>query len=439
MSLTRASVDAIVIGAGPAGLTCARDLHDRGYSVQILEARDRIGGRTWTADLEGYPGERIELGGTYINPTVQHNLAREIRRYGQPMVEEAGEVLAARFRVGGRLRSFPVPPEQIVDLERAVLVLAREARRIDANAELAGQFLADLDIPMDDFFRPYRLPDETREFLYGVIAAVTQCDVRQVSMLQWLAWMAGEGSPTSMFFSVTDARLELGMSALWEAMAQDMRVDISFGADVNAITTTADGALVRTIEGAELRARTCVVAVGSQVMRRIEFSPPLGADQVQLLDGQFVAPGFKAFLLVENAPSGYLGFGGFGGSDDPVIGWLFNDRELDDGKQLMLAWGNGPMPDVATAQAAIKDYLPDAVVRRVIGHDWACDPYAAGINHFRRPGEALRFTSTLKRSAGPLVLAGGDVTTGIWNGWIEGAVDSGRAAAIEAIHHLQHR
>ena len=40
----------IVVGAGMAGLVAARLLHDSGFIVTVLEARDRIGGRTWTDD-----------------------------------------------------------------------------------------------------------------------------------------------------------------------------------------------------------------------------------------------------------------------------------------------------------------------------------------------------------------------------------------------------
>ena len=74
--------DVIVIGAGFAGLTAARELSRRGHSVVVLEARDRIGGRTWTTERLG---RTLELGGTWVHPTQPHVWA-EITRYGLEVV-----------------------------------------------------------------------------------------------------------------------------------------------------------------------------------------------------------------------------------------------------------------------------------------------------------------------------------------------------------------
>jgi hypothetical protein len=69
--------DVIIIGAGYTGLTAARDLATTGCKVLLLEARDRIGGRTYTTEIDGH---LFEMGGTYIH-WAQPNLWREISRY----------------------------------------------------------------------------------------------------------------------------------------------------------------------------------------------------------------------------------------------------------------------------------------------------------------------------------------------------------------------
>lgn len=69
--------DVVIIGAGYTGLTAARDLAITGCKVLLLEARDRIGGRTYTTEMDGH---LFEMGGTHIHWS-QPNIWREIARY----------------------------------------------------------------------------------------------------------------------------------------------------------------------------------------------------------------------------------------------------------------------------------------------------------------------------------------------------------------------
>jgi len=69
----RPSADVVVVGAGFAGLTAARELVRAGRSVVVLEARNRVGGRVINHDLGG--GAISERGGTFVGPTQDHVLA----------------------------------------------------------------------------------------------------------------------------------------------------------------------------------------------------------------------------------------------------------------------------------------------------------------------------------------------------------------------------
>jgi monoamine oxidase len=68
-----AKIDTVVVGAGFAGLTAARNVAQHGRSVVVLEARDRVGGRVWNHDLGG--GHVSERGGTFVGPTQDRLMA----------------------------------------------------------------------------------------------------------------------------------------------------------------------------------------------------------------------------------------------------------------------------------------------------------------------------------------------------------------------------
>src|SRR5204863_4408220 len=74
----RIDVDVCVVGAGYAGLTAARRLHQHGKSVAVLEARDRVGGRIWTQPLSD--GTPVDRGGAWLGPAhdAMFGLAREM-------------------------------------------------------------------------------------------------------------------------------------------------------------------------------------------------------------------------------------------------------------------------------------------------------------------------------------------------------------------------
>src|SRR5260370_3662180 len=80
----------IVVGAGMAGLVAARLLHDSGFAVTVLEARDRLGGRTWTDDSRGAP---LDLGGSWVHGVEGNPLTLWCGKLGIPLVESRGDRL----------------------------------------------------------------------------------------------------------------------------------------------------------------------------------------------------------------------------------------------------------------------------------------------------------------------------------------------------------
>ena len=73
--------DVVVLGAGLAGLSAARELTESGLDFVVLEARDRVGGRTYTVPFEA-AGCSVDLGAEWVAPGHHSALVAELARYG---------------------------------------------------------------------------------------------------------------------------------------------------------------------------------------------------------------------------------------------------------------------------------------------------------------------------------------------------------------------
>jgi phytoene dehydrogenase-like protein len=432
--------DVLVIGSGLAGLTAARDLRDRGHTVTVLEARDRIGGRTYTRSFRGHEDLVVEVGGAHLNLRGEVNMRREIERYGIPVYAHSDAVADMRFVVNGELRrGLPVPAAELSAVERAVIRMATDARRLNPAVPLADQAVDDLDISIADYFRQLDLPPQTYDFVVGVLAGWIQADAERTTVLPLLqAVLSCGGSPIDTFFGTFGEGFVNGVADLVNALAGP-DLDVRLGTTVTAISHGADGVRVETESGDVHTARACVVAVPAWTLGAIAFEPALGADKQEMLSLEHHIKGVKRVFLVEGAPAGFFGVGGLSSK----VQWLFEDRVLDDGRTLLIGFslyedlaGN----DIGIAQAAVEEYLPGVRVLAVDGEDWYGDPLTRGIVGFAPTGRGRRFSEVLSRPEGPIAFAGAEfVTCATFWGWMEGAVDTAHDAARYVSNALARR
>jgi monoamine oxidase len=87
--------DVVIAGAGLAGLSAARALDAAGVSVLVVEARDRVGGRTWSAPVGG---ATFDLGGQWIGPGQprMYRLATDLGLETFPTFEQGTKVVEVR-------------------------------------------------------------------------------------------------------------------------------------------------------------------------------------------------------------------------------------------------------------------------------------------------------------------------------------------------------
>jgi len=421
--------DVIVVGAGFAGLTAARELSRRGRSVLVVEARDRIGGRTWTTERLG---RALELGGTWVHWAQPHVWA-EITRYGLQVVASP-EPQRAYWWADGARREGPA------DALLALLDPGNEALLADARIwfpnpyePLAQPGLAEVDrLTVAERIAGLDLPADQRELLAAFWTLNFNGPVADAAYTQALRWCAlASGSWPLMFEACASFKLRAGTRALAEAIAADGEAELRLGAAVARISDDEDGVVVTLADGAELSAGAVVVTVPLHALGAIDV-PLSDGKRAAIAAGQ-VSKGCKPWIRLRGEREPFVALGG---ADWPIT---FLQAEYHEGGDTLVV-GFGPdaaridLTDVAAVEEQVRRLIPDAEVAEVASHDWVADPLAGETWPMQRAGQLTASLAELQRPEGRMVLAGSDYASG-WAGFIDGAIESGMTAArtVEAI------
>jgi monoamine oxidase len=420
--------DCLVVGGGIAGLVAARELRHAGRSVTVVEARDRIGGRIWTAETLGFHADR---GATFIHWTQPHVWA-EFTRYGldlgqrPPLVRTVWRVDGERFEGGytGFASFIAEGMDQIASEAAAVYP------RPFAWSEERGFDAAD-GISIGERIRDLEAADAVKEALDGFWSVNCNRPCEEAAFSHALHWLALTGGNWRLFNEAC-ARYKVagGLNELVRRIAEDGHPQIRTGFDVAAIDQDERGVALRRADGEELRAHAAVVALPLNALRRVTFAPALDRPKVELIEEGAPAGGFKAFVKIRERIDSYLCMA------PPTQPAMFGRLEagLADGS-LLSCYGadKSVLADGFDAvEECFQEWLPGVHVEQCWWYDWCADELAAETWRIPRPGQTGHYALEAARPHGRVVLAGADFARG-WNGFVDGAVESAHRAA----NHIQ--
>jgi monoamine oxidase len=426
--------DVIVVGGGFAGVAAAREIGRGGGRALLLEARDRLGGRTWTAP---WRGRDIEYGGGWVHWHQPHTWS-EIRRHGLA-VSVSDEADRTLWHVGDELRSGTVVERDAIarrgwdrfvgDVGRVLPRPHDPLFRRDELARLDGLTIAErmAEIELDDEERAV-LAAELESLANGFLD-----DAGAVSVLRWHA-LSGYSLELTQY---TGGRVTLvdGTRALVEAIAEEVPFARRFGVIVHTITQRAGVVEVETVDGVIARARGVVVAVPLNTLGAISFEPGLSETKRAAVALGQASRGIKIFLHVRGRAEDVNAI-----RAGHPFGYLATETIDPDGTQMLIGFGRDAAAcdagDLRAVQRQLEEIIPGYEVMAATAHDWLGDELARGTWAIHRPGWYTRFHAEMQQPEGRVILAGSDLADG-WAGFMDGAIESGVRVGREACRWIE--
>ncbi|MBT2430538.1 FAD-dependent oxidoreductase [Streptomyces sp. ISL-112] len=420
--------DAIVIGAGYAGGTVARELAGKGMRPIVLEARDRTGGRVWT---DTFAGTSIEVGGGWVG-SQQRLVQRELARYG---ITTTADIASDRMLLPTENGFESLSPGDAVAalnplwtefyrgseayFERPDQPLYRKDLLKPVDGLSLADRLGQMSLSPTDFIR---LNSETSMYSGGPssIGALT-------GMAQWYQL---SGGTYESFLSMSEKPAG-GMGALLTAMLKESKAEIRLKSPVTEIAESGGQVRVRVADGTTYGAPVVVVATPTNVWKHIAFKPGLPpAHSKAARQGIGVPHSNKLWLHVRGQVEALFAQAP---ADSPLM-MMLPQQQLADGR-LMTAFSGTSLNtnDPVAVQNAVRRFLPGSSLIRYRTMDWGKDPYARGGWGLRRPGQLLGLFPQIEEPHGRILFAGADIAQGWHGAYVEGAIESGLRAAQQAM------
>ncbi|HEY2556720.1 MAG TPA: NAD(P)/FAD-dependent oxidoreductase [Diaminobutyricibacter sp.] len=441
--------DVVIIGAGASGLTAATELKKAGLSVAVLEARDRVGGRLWTDDVDG---AMLEIGGQWVSPdqdALKSTLAElgletypRYREGENVYLNEAGEL--TRFE--GEI--FPVPPRTEAEIVTLIEKLDALVAEIDPDRPWEHPLAKDLDeVSFSRWLETQTDDQEARDNIGMFIAgAMLTKPAHAFSALQALLMAASAGSFSNLVDAdfILDERVIGGLQQVPLLLAERLGGDVRLGQAVRTLRWH-DGGVTAVTDSVEVKARFAVIAVPPILISRIGYEPPLPRRQQQL--HQHLSMGFviKVHAVYETPFWREAGLSGTAFSPYELVHEAYDNTNYGDERGTLVGFVADEAADGVFALTAeerkqriltsLSHYYGEKALEPVVyyesdwgSEEWTRGAYAASFDM----GGLARYGADLRTPVGPIWFSCSDMA-GKGYQHVDGAIRVGRETAAGII------
>ncbi|KAG8450493.1 hypothetical protein GDO86_002958 [Hymenochirus boettgeri] len=449
--------DVIVIGGGISGLSAAKLLFESGLKVVVLEARDRVGGRTHT--IRNKDVQYVDVGGAYVGPT-QNRILRVAKELG---VKTYKVNVSQRFihHIKGKTNafygSFPPSWNPFVNLDYNHLwrTIDEWGKEIPEDAPWKAPHAAEWDkMSMKEFIEKVCWTKAAKRFAQLFVNVNVTSEPQQVSLL-WFLWYTKLCGGTSRMFSVTNGGQERkfvgGAGQISEKIMDRLEGRVKLQSPVVRIDQSGGNVIVETLPHEIYQAKYVISAIPPILTTKIHFNPELPATRNQLIQRLPMGSVIKCMMYYKEAfwrKMDYCGAMYIENENAPV------EITLDDTKP------DGTFPAImgfilsrkATSLAQLSkeerkrricEYYAKALGTEEALHpvyyeekNWCEEQYSGGCyTTYFPPGIMTQYGSVIRQPVGRIFFAGTETSTQ-WSGYMEGAVQAGERAAREVMCKL---
>ncbi|KAH7021487.1 uncharacterized protein B0I36DRAFT_32393 [Microdochium trichocladiopsis] len=448
------SYDVIVIGAGFAGLTAAREIAaDRTLKVLLLDGRDRIGGRTWTASALG---ESFEMGGTWVH-WIQPFIYAELVRYGL----ERNLKPSSGF-VADELRFTPITGEPFTrPMKEHGAAMGPVADEFFSFDGLTSRDL--MPYPLDPLREPapwakydhvtvqQRLDQlkagsqQDKAMFEAFLSTFSGTPATELGWAETLRWYALAGHDFGRIgeFAGLYKIGEGGTTRLARAMLADYHGDLAMRSTVHRIVQDDNGVTVSVSGGRQFIAKCAVCTIPLNALGGVQFEPPLDPTRQKAVDQGHICKVPKIHMKLSKPEAPFF-LSAQGDASTPYC-FAFSDHtgtksSGPDGTYAIAFGYSGHLSDHKDGEticSQFKKHLkPEADIQAYVTHNWAADPLSKGSWACWGPSSASKYLGALQKPHGLVFMASADWASG-WRGFVDGAIEQGIVAARQVRQSFQ--